>query len=365
MKIRLFMILLFLMLFLTACGKVENIELSSQKLFEESSCVDTENQRLETSLVDLQGKNEGQNESQTEIKTEDIKPDKGALTLDQLIEVCSDEKWAKEIEEQGIGYFLHYDNFELEQGDGSTWEYKAILPYGNRFYEILVIHSWPHNFSQKFPTDNPVDYIFLQEKEFGDTIFLYSRSEEEYEIPNILDFLAREYHDINYYLTFELPEGISLGGHKLDMNLNYAGSYFEGERFSHNDQANDYFCKIGGIGVTEEELTNSVLVFEEGNLVDATHSSNHGGRYGEWEKIENEDMCAIIADYDYDRFTGLQMQEYEEEFGVSLANSDKTCEYWYVFMGNEGEERSYHAFFHKNAFSKEEVIEFIKSIRVK
>ena len=177
--------------------------------------------------------------------------------------------------------------------------------------------------------------------------------------------IAKEYHDITYYLDFDLPEGVALGEHKLYMDLYYSGSYFQCDKSVHEDQADDYFCRIGGIGVTEEEQQNKVLTFENGKLVDAAHISNHGGRYSEWEQIENEDLCAIIANYNYDRFTGTDMIEYEENYGISLADAEKTCEYWCVFMGDEGEERSYYAFFHKGAFTKEEIIGFVKSIRVK
>lgn len=342
MKRKVGFVLVCLLFLLTACSNDWNIEPSSQGQGMESLSQNTEIQNTET------------------------KPDKGEFTMEKLIEFCSDEKRVEEMEEEGIGYFLHYNNFELIQGDDtSTWEYKALLPYGDRTYEILVRHNWPHHFEQKFPEDNPVENIYVREKEFGDNISLYSRYDEEYNKPDIASFLAKEYHDITYYVNFELPDGITLGKHELYMNLYYSGSKFEGEKTFHNDHANDYFCEIGGIGVTEEEQINQVLVFENGKLVDAAHPSNHGGRYSQWEQIENEDMCAILADYEYDRFTGLEMQEYEEAFGVSLTDADRTCEYWYVFMGNEGEERSYHAFFHKNAFTKEEVIEFVKSIRLK
>ena len=58
-----------------------------------------------------------------------------------------------------------------------------------------------------------------------------------------------------------------------------------------------------------------------------------------------------------------KIAEYEEKYGVELVVSEKTCDYWYVFLGNEGEAQNYMAYFHKNAFTKEQVVELVKSIR--
>ena len=188
MKRRVWMISL-LALFLTACGNSGNSEDSIQGNFMEDSA--------------------------QEIPVED-NLQATTFTMEELMTLWSDDNYIEAIEEEGIGFFLQYENFELVQDeDASTWIYEALLPYGDRTYQLRVEHNWPHQFEQSFPNDNPVERIVLREMEFGDEITLYSRSDKEYEKLNITGFLAKEYHDITYYLDFDLPEGVALGEHKL------------------------------------------------------------------------------------------------------------------------------------------------------
>ena len=287
----------------------------------------------------------------------------GEFTMEDLIELSADEDWAEQMEEEGIGFFLKYENFSaVEDHPQSTWFHEAFLSYGERTYRLEVEHIWPENAKESFPMDNAIRSVNLQEMETGHTMTIYWQDDEIHEKPDVLSFLAAEYNGIDHYLKFDLPEGITMGDYVLSDSLWYDGNYFYSEAKSHNDQVDDYFCNAGGIGVLDENLVEN-LVYEDGKLVDVFHPSNHGGRVTDWETIENEDFSVVMAEYNYDRYVASDELEYEEKYGVELVVSEKTCDYWYVFLGNEGEAQNYMAYFHKNAFTKEQVVELVKSIR--
>ena len=340
------------LLCLTACGSKGNLETQSDSL--KISRDNTENQ---SSGSEMEGLGEGQGTSGG------LEAVSGEFTMENLIVLCADEDWAEQMEEEGIGFFLKYENFSMvEDHPQSTWLHEAFLPYGERTYRLEVEHIWPENAKESFPMDNAIRSVCLQEMETGHTMTIYWKDDEIHEKPDILSFWATEYNGIEHYLKFELPEGITLGDYVLSDSLWHDGNCFLSEAQLHNDQADDYFCKAGGIGVLDEDLIEN-LVYENGKLVDVFHPTNHGGRVSDWETIENEDFSVIMAEYNYDRFVASDMLEYEEKYGVELEEAEQTCDYWYVFIVNEGEEKHYMAYFHKNAFTKEQVVDFAKSIR--
>jgi len=297
----------------------------------------------------------------------DNREKKNTLTMGQLAELCTADNWAQEIEKKGLKLFSEYDNAKKDKEnieESLTGIYHIALDYNNRKYD-LQIYYWLAEAMEKYGSNGEIDSVLLVEKETGDAQLLYSTDESDGVNRNIDSFLARVY-DIRQYLSFTLPEGLSLGKYTADLTDIFSGHTFEEDG---TVDFSDGFVSvskkdIGGIGISLN--ANNIFEFKDGKVKRVNGiRQNHMGILSEGEKIENDDMAAYLSEYEFDLFTAAEYEEYESRHNVKLSHREATSRYWYAFLANEGEEETYVAYLNADLFSKKEMKEFVKTIHRK
>lgn len=290
--------------------------------------------------------------------------EKKLLTMEGLIELCNDAKWKDQVEEKGIEFFLQYSNLEQDpEKNSSTWIYLCDLDYNGKEYELQIYYYPEGTPESEGHIANEVDVILLRDTKTRDSQMVYNSESQEYVSTDITSFIQKEY-SLEKDLEFEVPEGFSLGEYKMDMNNGYDGCLFVGDyqEKPHGESTAEANYVAGGIGVCDEE---GILQFNGQDIQQVMFFVNHGGMVSEGVQLHNEDLSAIMYESEFETFTNTERYEYEQEHGVELSDEDVISYYWYVFMGKEGDTKSYLAFFNKDCFSREDVEQFVASVSVK
>lgn len=282
------------------------------------------------------------------------------LTMEDLIRLCEDDGLRRLVNEQGLDFFMQYENLEEAQMEMSlTWMYTCNLPWHDREY-ILQVYFWMPGISSLMGHEEyEIDAIHLVESKTGDRLLLYS-ADPKYEVnTGIASFLEKQY-GMDQYMTFELPEGFALGGYQADM-AGFSGSLLTGdyEEAAHGDGVPESWYAPGGLVIIPRE---HYLNFENGELSDVTWLFNHSWMTEGPERLDCCEMPALLYEICFDLYTAGELSEYEEENGKELPQEEVVSKYWYVFMGKEDCENGYAVFLNERYFSRDDVIKFASSI---
>lgn len=285
------------------------------------------------------------------------------LTMESLIQLCSDGGSIRFIQEQGLGGFTKYENIKPDEDmpqESLTGMYACTLPWQDREYHLQVYFWKPGTASEYGHAEYEIDSVRLAETRTGDAVLLYSEDSRYNTIMDVSSFLNREY-GLDQYMTVKLPDGFALGEYQADM-AGFAGSLLVGdvEEAQHGDGAPESWYSPGGIGILSPE---SCFVFENGELTDILWYSNHSAMLSAPEKLEGCETQALICEFNFDLFTASEIGTLEEA-GTELSTEDHTSTFWYVFMGNEDMENGYVVFLNEQYFTKDDTIELARSVHL-
>lgn len=104
------------------------------------------------------------------------------------------------------------------------------------------------------------------------------------------------------------------------------------------------------------------LTFSDGVLSEVQLLYNHAERVVEWEPMEYCEEQAMICMFNVDQYTLTEIDE-AEEAGDPIPEEYYTANIWYVCIGREDSPWCYVIAMNQRHFSKEEAVEFARSIR--
>lgn len=208
---------------------------------------------------------------------------------------------------------------------------------------------------------NEINTIRLAEAETGDRLHLYSADSEYEENADIQAFLEKQY-GTDQYMTFELPDGFTLGGYQADM-AGFSGSLLVGEyeEAAHGEGTPESWYALGGLAVFPRE---NYLSFENGELSDIIWMFNHSWMILGPIRLDSCETQALLCEIQFDLFSMAELGEYWEENGTEMSMEEATSKFWYVFMGNEDSENGYAVFLNERYFTRDDAIKFAGSIHL-
>lgn len=244
------------------------------------------------------------------------------------------------------------------------------MSYEGKEYELQVNYWKPEKAREYGHTEYEIDGIRLYDPVSEDAQLLYTCEPDRYaENTDIISFLGKEY-DISQYLTFDLPEGLTMTSYKMGMNTIWDGCMFAGEfeEQPHGSSCPESWYAPGGVGMLKVSgktsyTINDMASFENGRLTEIHWLLNHGGRETEGEYLEDCDRQAMLYEYSFDVFTAPEIEEYQQKYGLKEGELQATARYWYVFFAEPDSEVIYTVFLKQQYFTKDDVIELARSVK--
>lgn len=170
-------------------------------------------------------------------------------------------------------------------------------------------------------------------------------------------------NSLEQYLTIELPSGLTMQEHQVELNDFFQGYLFVGD-FDEpiHGLVYDSWYYPGGIAVSNRQQNNNIQ-FENGKIVHGGIGMNHSEPIGELEQITGCESEAALQEYRFDLFTVTEADEYEKVHGVTLSYDEElTSNFWYVFMGKEEWDNYYVLFLNERYFTKQDIIDMARSV---
>ncbi|HJC23469.1 MAG TPA: hypothetical protein H9761_07180 [Candidatus Eisenbergiella merdavium] len=338
-------------------------------------------------------------ETAEEAEPETMEPEASRiLTMEALLRLYEDGTLTETAASEGLDGFLSYTNVEpvetREESLTGLYACPLAFPDGSdsdrtasgqtsqnaeesREYELQIYYWKPETAEAYGHEENEIDSVLLMEKESKDAVLLYQSDSRYTPTQDLAGFLERDY-DLERYLTLSLPDadgqadGYEFGSYEATLPgfsgwlLEAAGETAEepegaAERRepAHGEGIPEAWYAPGGIG--RGQNASKILHFEEGRLTDVSFRLNHAEMVSQPEELTGCEVPALLAEYEFDRFTAAQWQEYLEE-NPDADEGESVSRYYYVFLGRKDSESWYVLFFNEELFSREDAVETARSI---
>lgn len=337
------------------------------------------------------------------------------LTMETLLRLYEDGDLTETAALEGLEGFLSYTNVEpvetREESLTGLYACPLAFPDGSdsdrtasgqtsqnaeesREYELQIYYWKPETAEAYGHEENEIDSVLLMEKESKDAVLLYQSDSRYTPTQDLAGFLEIDY-DLERYLTLSLPDadgqadGYEFGSYEATLPgfsgwlLEAAGEIAEepegeideeaagepaeepkgaAERRepAHGEGIPEAWYAPGGIG--RGPNASKILHFEEGRLTDVSFRLNHAEMVSQPEELTGCEVPALLAEYEFDRFTAAQWEEYLEE-NPDADEGESVSRYYYVFLGRKDSESWYVLFFNEELFSREDAVETARSIR--
>ena len=355
---------------------------------------------------------EAASETAEEAEPETMEPEASRiLTMEALLRLYEDGDLTETAASEGLDGFLSYTNVEpvetREESLTGLYACPLAFPDGSdsdrtasgqtsqnaeesREYELQIYYWKPETAEAYGHEENEIDSVLLMEKESKDAVLLYQSDSRYTPTQDLAGFLEIDY-DLERYLTLSLPDadgqadGYEFGSYEATLSgfsgwlLEAAGETAEepegeideeaaeepegaAERRepAHGEGIPEAWYAPGGIG--RGQNASKILHFEEGRLTDVSFRLNHAEMGSQPEELTGCEVPALLAEYEFDRFTAAQWQEYLEE-NPDADEGESVSRYYYVFLGRKDSESWYVLFFNEELFSREDAVETARSIR--
>lgn len=271
------------------------------------------------------------------------------LTMEEVITIIEEDS------------FLSYDFASFSNGvredldDAVNYYIRFPLEYEGQEYSLDV---------SCYKETDEIDAVYLIRKSSGERLMPYNIESERYPINrDIMSFLGNPYdiHDVaNGGIAYTLPEGLEETPYNADIGLN-GGCLFQPDVYEIQGTEEWTPREWKAAGMVSRYYTRNAVSWEEDKITDVFIPYNHSS----FETVAYlDDLCApaLLMKASHDLYTVSQMAELEEQ-GIDLDSIDTTSNYWYVFFAKPGEEMGFVISLNAKNYTKEDMIEFAKSVK--
>ena len=268
------------------------------------------------------------------------------LTLDLLLEAVETNTM------ESVPWHNYADEVN-EFADGGTSSYYISCNFEYQGKEQVLNCSLENE-------DETLRWVILTIKEDESSIRIYDREDGgvRYTKEAIVEFAETD-HDIRNEISFELPEGLTLGAYNANVELE-GGCLILPMAYEGNEESTPASWMTSGV---VSRFTQEYYLHWNGEKIERlSYYDNHTIA----EVVEQVDgLCApaLLMSVEHDLYTAAQQAELMEN-GTDLDAIEIVSKYWYLVIAEPGEEYGYVITLNQKNFTKDDILKLGKTIQL-